>query len=108
MTQNAWSDAGYRIITPNNRPVSVELHDTELESALEMLAEVENSNIAFQRDVNGKIRSLSVSGVPAKQVFDILLRLHGLYAEEVGNVIIVYPIEQYIRDAKARKALEDL
>ncbi len=55
--------------------------------------ELKNANIAFQRDVNGTIR---------------LLRMHGLYAEDVGNAIIVYPIAQYIHDARAIRAVESV
>ncbi len=105
--QNGWCEGGYRIIAPkgNSPSVSMELRDVQIQSALKMLAEIENSNIAFQRDVNGKIRSFQVTGVPAEQVLDIVLKMNGLYAEQEGNVVIVYPIEEYIRFAKARRDL---
>jgi type II secretory pathway component HofQ len=107
--QSAICGDGYRVITPkdSSKTVSLDLRGTEIQSALKILAETKNANIAFQRDVNGNVRSFHVSGVPASQVFQILLRMHGLYAVEEGNVVIVYPIEQYIRDAEARRALSE-
>lgn len=105
----ASADDGYRIIAPTakEQPVSADLQHTEIQSALKLLAELRGVNIAFQRDVTGTLRSLQVQGVPASQVMDIVLRMHGLYAEDLGGVVIVMPVQQYIRDTRARKALQE-
>ena len=97
----------YRIIKPTgeSHPISMDLQGADIQSALKMIAEIENANIAFQRDVSGKIRSFQVSGVPASQVMDIVLKMNGLFAEKEGNVVIVYPIEDYTRYANARREL---
>jgi type II secretory pathway component HofQ len=88
---------------PWQRHVSIELHDADVEVALRIVAEMTNTNIVLAQGVSGRIRNLRVMDVPVKQLFEIILRLRALYAQQEGNVIIVYPLETFADEMKKRQ-----
>ena len=84
------------------RLVSLDFQDTDLRSALTMLAELQQKNIIFASGIEGKVRRFRIIDVPVEQAFRLLLDRHGLYAVNENGVIRVYTIGGFIADSNAR------
>lgn len=86
----------------SERLISLDLHDTDIHAALRIMAEVLELNIVTSPGVSGRISSLRLANVPARQAFELILRTQNLYAVSEGRVIMVYPVKDYLEDARKR------
>lgn len=75
------------------REVSLDLHDTDVDNALRIIAEVSGMNIVIHPAVSGKL-TLRLVDVPWDHAFQLILRLKGLYSVTEGNILIVAPVER--------------
>ena len=82
--------------------ISVELQNANIHSALRIFAELAGVNIVSFRGVSGKVKNFHLQDVPLKQAFALLLRTQGLYASSEGSIVIVYPLEEYLKDSRER------
>lgn len=73
--------------------ISLDIQDASLHQVLGIFAEAMKTNIVTYQGVTGRVRELRLRDVPTEQAFQLILRLHDLYAVKEGNVIIVYPLE---------------
>ena len=83
-----------------DKRLSIELSDTDVSTALQIVAEATGINIILAKGVSGRINHLRLTDVTAEQLFQLILRLHGLYAEREGNIVIVYPLADYVSKGK--------
>ena len=86
--------------------ISIELQDADVRSVLKIFAEIMNINIVTHPLVVGRISALRLKNVPADQAFEIVLRTRGLRAVTDQNIIVVYPVEVYLKDLHERTRLE--
>ena len=74
-----------------DRRISLELVDVEIEDALRTLADLMHVNIAAAKGVHGRV-TLRLRDVSAEDALQSLLSATGNRAERQGGVIIVYPL----------------
>jgi len=86
----------------SGQPVSLQLHDTDIHSALRIFSEIMNTNIVAHRSVTGNVSSLLVKDVPVDQAFATFVRMYGLHAVIDKDMIVVYPIETYLEEVRHR------
>ncbi len=98
----------------SGRLISLDLQDTDIDSALRIIAEISNLNIIASDDVNGKV-TLRLIDVPWDQALDVILKTNGLDQVAEGNVIRIAPVDKLraeresLKEAKrAAENLEDL
>lgn len=91
-------------------PVTFNIQDIPVRSALQLIADVSELNIVVADSVSGNV-TLRLVNVPWDQALDIILQAKGLDKRQQGNVVWIAPTaeiaqrEQAIEDA--RIALED-
>ncbi|MBP9154885.1 MAG: type IV pilus secretin PilQ [Xanthomonadales bacterium] len=94
----------------NGTPVTFNIQDIPVRSALQLIADVSELNIVVADSVQGNV-TLRLVNVPWDQALDIILQAKGLDKRSQGNVVWIAPTaeiaqrEQAIEDA--RIALED-
>ena len=94
----------------NGTPVTFNIQDIPVRSALQLIADVSELNIVVADSVQGNV-TLRLVNVPWDQALDIVLQAKGLDKRRQGNVVWIAPTaeiatrEQAIEDA--RIALED-
>lgn len=94
----------------NGTPVTFNIQDIPVRSALQLIADVSELNIVVADSVSGNV-TLRLVNVPWDQALDIILQAKGLDKRKQGNVVWIAPTaeiaqrEQAIEDA--RIALED-
>jgi type IV pilus assembly protein PilQ len=98
----------------SGRLISLDLQDTNIDSALRIIAEISNLNIIASDDVNGKV-TLRLIDVPWDQALDVILKTNGLDQVAEGNVIRIAPVDKLkaeresLKESKrAAENLEDL
>jgi type II secretory pathway component GspD/PulD (secretin) len=74
--------------------ISLDLRDIEINDALKYFALKTGLNIVTTRSVKGRV-TLVVEEVKAKDVFDIMLRSHGLAYDKTGDIYNVMSEEEY-------------
>jgi len=74
--------------------ISLDLRDMEIIEALKYIATKANLNIIPTKEVSGRT-SLMVESVPAKDVFDIILRSNNLAYEKKGDIYNVMTENEY-------------
>ncbi|MFA6216216.1 MAG: secretin N-terminal domain-containing protein [Candidatus Omnitrophota bacterium] len=74
--------------------ISLDLRDMEIIEALKYIATKANLNIIPTKEVSGRT-SLMVDGVPARDVFDIILRSNNLAYEKKGDIYNVMTENEY-------------
>ena len=94
----------------NGTPVTFNIQDIPVRSALQLIADVSELNIVVADSVQGNV-TLRLVNVPWDQALDIILQAKGLDKRRQGNVVWIAPTaeiaqrEQALEDA--RIALED-
>ncbi len=94
----------------NGTPVTFNIQDIPVRSALQLIADVSELNIVVADSVQGNV-TLRLVNVPWDQALDIVLQAKGLDKRSQGNVVWIAPTaeiaqrEQALEDA--RIALED-
>ncbi|HWT14220.1 MAG TPA: type IV pilus secretin PilQ [Patescibacteria group bacterium] len=94
----------------NGTPVTFNIQDIPVRSALQLIADVSELNIVVADSVQGNV-TLRLVNVPWDQALDIILQAKGLDKRSQGNVVWIAPTaeiaqrEQALEDA--RIALED-
>ncbi len=73
----------------DNSPVSLDLKDADVKSAIESLFRGRSRNYSVSQDVSGIIPSLSISGVPFDQALKSLLKSAGLVYRVENNVYMI-------------------
>jgi len=73
----------------DNSPVSLDLKDADVKSAIESLFRGRNRNYSITQDVTGVIPSLSITGVPFDQALKSLLKSAGLVYRVENSVYII-------------------
>jgi type II secretory pathway component GspD/PulD (secretin) len=84
-------------VVPDDFPkvnISLDLRDMEIIEALKYIATKANLNIIPTKEVSGRT-SLMVDSVPAKDVFDIILRSNNLAYEKKGDIYNVMTENEY-------------
>ena len=85
-----------------NSHLSIELHDTNLRDAIDILAKFLNINVICSPSIQGMV-NLNLHDAIASAAFDLLLTSHGLTKWQVGNIWYVGP-----RDELVKGRLEEL
>ncbi|MBU2221965.1 MAG: hypothetical protein KJ722_05025, partial [Candidatus Omnitrophica bacterium] len=78
----------------NDKIISLDLRDIEVNEALKFLAGKANLNIIPTKDVGGRI-TLMVDNVPVKDVFDIMLRSNSLAYDKQGSIYNVMTEKEF-------------
>ena len=73
----------------DNSPVTLDLKDADVKSAIESLFRGRNRNYSISQDVAGAIPSLSITGVPFDQALKSLLKSAGLVYRVENNVYMI-------------------
>ena len=73
----------------DNSPVSLELKDADVRSAIESLFRGRNRNYSIAQDVSGVIPSCSISGLPFDQALKSLLKSAGLVYRVENSVYMI-------------------
>jgi hypothetical protein len=73
----------------DNSPVSLDLKDADVKSAIESLFRGRNLNYSIGQDVTGVIPSMSITGVPFDQALKSLLKSAGLVYRVENSVYII-------------------
>lgn len=84
-----------------DRPVSLDLRDASLPSALQAVARFTGLNLVISERVRGTV-SLHLDNVPWRGAFDALLDANGLAAERHGSVLWVAPASELADRARQR------
>jgi len=78
----------------NDRPVSLDLRDMDLRTALNLVAEQNGLNIVSGNEVVGEVTG-HFDRVPVNEVLDALLRACGYRYDTVGDIIVVTATEEH-------------
>ncbi len=73
----------------DNSPVSLDLKDADVKSAIESLFRGRNRNYSIAQDVSGVIPSCSITGLPFDQALKSLLKSAGLVYRVENSVYII-------------------
>ena len=73
----------------DNSPVTLDLKDADVKSAIESLFRGRSRNYSISQDVAGAIPSLSITGVPFDQALKSLLKSAGLVYRVENNVYMI-------------------
>lgn len=73
----------------DNSPVTLDLKDADVRSAIESLFRGRNRNFSISQDVAGSIPSLSITGVPFDQALKSLLKSAGLVYRVENSVYMI-------------------
>ena len=91
--------------------LSLNFHDIEIRSVIQILADFTNLNIIANDSVEGNI-TLRLNDVPWDQAFEFILKAKGLGQRQTGNVILVAPISEINKleeeEIKSRQLVERL
>lgn len=90
------------------RAVSLQLHETEVRTVLELLGRLMETNVAIHRGATGRVPDLTRVDVPVDQAFEAVLRMYNLYAVSEGKVTAVYPMDTYLNDIRERLKLKQV
>jgi type IV pilus secretin PilQ/predicted competence protein len=95
----------------NGKPISLDVMDADLRNVLRLLADVSKTNIVIEPDVSGKV-TVKVEQVPWDQMLDMVLAMHDLGKEQIGNVIRIARHEkltqEWSQQAETIKTRQDL
>ncbi|MCB0322196.1 MAG: secretin and TonB N-terminal domain-containing protein [Bdellovibrionales bacterium] len=83
-----WGTPHYR-----GKTITLDLQDTNIHQVFRILAEVSGKNFVAHSDVQGTV-TLRLKNVPWDQALALVLRMHGLYHQEEGNVILIVPLNK--------------
>lgn len=78
--------------------VSVDWKDAQLTDALRIIARVGGVNLVLDPSVAGRTVTLSLDDVPWQQALELACSVHGLGAEQDGNVVRVAPLAKLIQE----------
>ena len=87
----------------NGTPVTFNIQDIPVRSALQLIADVSELNIVVADTVQGNV-TLRLVNVPWDQALDIILQAKGLDKRRQGNVVWIAPTSEI---AQREQALED-
>lgn len=82
-------------------PLSLEFQDVEVRSVFDILAQFTEMNIVVGDNVSGNI-TLRLMNVPWDQALDIILKSKNLDKRVNGNVILIAPTEELIKQDEER------
>jgi type IV pilus assembly protein PilQ len=90
------------------KKISLNFQDIKVRSVLQLLAEFTGINIVASDTVQGSM-TLQLNNIPWDQALDIILQTRGLAKRQVGNVMLVGPIEEFAnRERKELEAKQDV
>ncbi|MDT8894441.1 type IV pilus secretin PilQ [Halomonas sp. I1] len=81
-------------------PISLNLRDVSIRTALAAIADVTDLNLVASDGVSGRV-TLNLEEVPWQQALALILESHGLASRRRGNVIMVAPVEELTRRGSA-------
>ncbi|SAK94119.1 type II/III secretion system protein [Caballeronia calidae] len=87
--------------TDSGKPITLDLKNADLSTALQALARFSGLNIVASDKVRGQV-SMNLVAVPWRRAFDTLLEVNGLAMEQHGNVIWVAPLAELAAREKLR------
>lgn len=91
--------------------LSLNFQDIKVRAVLQLLAEFTGINIVASDSVQGNM-TLQLNNIPWDQALDIILQTRGLAKRQVGNVIMVAPVEEFAnherKELAAKQELNDL
>ena len=88
--------------------ISLDVQDADLRKVLRAFSGILQKNIVLHPAVAGRVNALRFQDVAADEAFDAVLRTYGLYAAQDRSVLVIYPLETYLKDAKARIELNEI
>lgn len=92
-------------------PLSLNFQDVELRAVLKIIADFSGFNLIMSDTVKGNI-TLHLNQVPWDQALDIVLKTKGLDKRQIGNVILIAPVEEVAlrekQELDSQRQLEDL
>lgn len=91
---------------PHNVRITLDVHEADIEAVVRLLAEKGRLNVVLADEVKGKV-TVRLRNVRVEEALSMVLRLKGLGAEQLGNIIRVAPLEQLRREAEQRLALSE-
>jgi len=105
-------------VTDNTKPnieksyqgkrISLNFQDIKVRTVLQLLAEFTGINIVASDAVQGSM-TLQLNNIPWDQALDIILQTRGLDKRQVGNVILIAPIEEFAnRERRELEAKQDV
>ncbi|MBI4313193.1 MAG: type II secretion system protein GspD [Candidatus Omnitrophica bacterium] len=77
-----------------DEPVSLDFKSTDVVDAITYLAQKADLNTSVSKNVSGRV-SLSLTGVPVRDVFDIILRSNNLAYAKQGSVYQIMTEDEY-------------
>lgn len=90
-------------LLPGGEKLSLNFQDIDVRSVLQLLADVAQLNLVASDSVQGSI-TLRLSDVPWSQALDMVLKARGLDKRQIGNVLLVAPVDEIA--ARERQELE--
>ena len=90
--------------------LSLDFQDIEVRSALQLLADFNNFNLVASDAVTGSI-TLRLKDIPWDQALDIILTTRGLGKRQLGQVLMIMPMEELaarVRQEQENSILEPL
>jgi len=88
--------------------ISLDLDDVDLGEVLQILGEILHVNIVTHPEVAGRVNQLRFIDVKADHALEVVLRTHGLHSVLDGNVMVIYPINLYIKNLQERIRLRNI
>lgn len=76
--------------------ISLNFHNAPIQRVLQELAKFIEINIVVSEGVHGNI-TLNLHQVPWKQALNLILTMHGLGKLEMGNVLLIAPIDELLK-----------
>ena len=76
-----------------NEPLSLNFHNIDLRSVLQIIADVTSLNLVVSDSVTGNI-TIHLDQVPWDQALDTILKAKGLGKRRLGNILMVAPAEE--------------
>ena len=95
-------------ITPKKSPsgnISLNFQDISLRAVLNLLAEFSGMNIITSESVHGNI-TLHVDDLPWQQALTIILQSRGLGKRQIGNVLLIAPLNELAEQEKMQMQAE--
>lgn len=91
--------------------LSLNFQKIEVRAVLQLLADVTEKNLVASDTVGGNV-TLRLKNVPWDQALDIILKARGLGKRDIGNVMMVAPIEEIAAreklDLESQKQIQEL
>ena len=95
----------FMALLASSQLISLEVKDMDASDFFRLMANIGNINVVLHPAVQGKV-NLTVKDASWEQVFDVVLKNHGLTKEVEGNVVRIVPAA-IVEAAQKQKAATD-